>query len=248
MMRKISKDASDDRDSFVERSPFRSAGSSLSRPVLWACLALFLLYVGSIVRQEQLKQMLVRAMIANRDEDAMAALEQGADAKCIYEEPSDVVWWRRMLALLPGRHTHRTPGISLLALALEHQPTRDIEFVPPTPGRLALMEMLVKKGSPVNVRDHWGETPLEFAVRYDSYDLAVCLLDHGADVNMPGSVGVSILDRAIQKTDRRIFLLVLDRGADINRLDSLRFTPLHWARDSGHDEYVQILLERHAKE
>ena len=65
---------------------------------------------------------------------------------------------------------------------------------------------------------------------------------------MPGSGPVPVINRAIQMSDRPVFLLLLQRGADVNLPDCLGEKPLEWARDSGNDEFVKILIAQHAKE
>ena len=161
---------------------FHRAG--LVRRILCTCVALALLYVYPFIRQANLNRSLARAIIADQDLEAMRLLDQGADARTLYYPSTDLPWWKQALDVLPRRRTNE-PGRSLLRLMLDRQRANATEFLPPTRSHVALMEMLVAKGCPANVRDRWGRTPLEFAIDFDRYDFAVRLLDHGADANMP---------------------------------------------------------------
>ena len=150
--------------------------------------------------------------------------------------------------MVTGQPPRRVRGVSLLILTMESVRVIEAEGIPPTKARIALMERLAEKGSPVNVRERSGITPLEFAVTLKNYPLTRCLLDHGADVNIPGRALVPVIDCAIQMSDRHILLLLLQRGADVNLPDCLGEKPLEWARDTGNDEFVKILIAHHANE
>lgn len=179
----------------------------------------------------------------------MRALEQGADPKALYYartalEPG---WWQRLLSVFRGSYARKAQGSPLLVAVMDCRIVSRDRYLPPAPSRIALMKMLVRMGSPVNVRATMGVTPLEFAVQNNEYDLAVFLLDHGADVNLIGFADVPLIERTILYPNRRFVLLFLDRGADINVRDRFGERPLDWAEDHGNADYIEILRKRHAK-
>jgi ankyrin repeat protein len=55
---------------------------------------------------------------------------------------------------------------------------------------------LLKRGANIEARDHWGQTPLIFAVHYNLTRSIQVLLDRGANVNAESFEGWTALDIA----------------------------------------------------
>lgn len=52
-------------------------------------------------------------------------------------------------------------------------------------------QLLIERGHPIDIQDHYGDTPLSLAVRSSSIDLAQLLVDLGANPDKPNEGGIS---------------------------------------------------------
>jgi ankyrin repeat protein len=74
-------------------------------------------------------------------------------------------------------------------------------------------------------------TPLMFAARDGSVELARILVAAGADVNAMAGDGKTALALAIFNGSYDVASFLVDSKADVNKADAQRFTPLFWAVD-----------------
>lgn len=104
-------------------------------------------------------------------------------------------------------------------------------------------------------------TPLIYAARTGSIDVAKVLLDAGADVNQVSRYGWSPLLAAVQNRNYRMARFLIDNGADVNLANKGGWTPLYLATDNrnieGGDyptrvpdmddlEFIKLLLDKGA--
>ena len=74
-------------------------------------------------------------------------------------------------------------------------------------------------------------TPLMFAAREGSLELARILIDAGAGVDAAAGDGKTALALAIFNGNYEVASFLVDSNADVNKADAQRFTPLFWAVD-----------------
>jgi ankyrin repeat protein len=71
-------------------------------------------------------------------------------------------------------------------------------------GYTAIVEMLLKQGSPVNARATDGSTALMWAAKKGNIDTVKLLLKNGADPDARDGKGKTALDHATEKGNRKI--------------------------------------------
>ena len=127
-------------------------------------------------------------------------------------------------------------------------------------GHVAAAKLLIDAGSDVNARSNYvaaangrgfegrtplanrtesrveefasgSLTPLMFAAREGSVEMARALVNARADVNLTAGDGKTALALAIFNGNYDVASLLVDAKADVNRADAQRFTPLFWAVD-----------------
>ena len=106
-----------------------------------------------------------------------------------------------------------------------------------------MAELLLRRGSPVDVRSAEGATPLMTEVQHGKCDKVSFLLDRGADVNAVDLRGFSSLHRAAEFGNLELTCLLLDRGARPD-VTAQGHTPLFLAEKRGHTEVVKLLNSR----
>ncbi|KAF2442920.1 ankyrin [Karstenula rhodostoma CBS 690.94] len=77
----------------------------------------------------------------------------------------------------------------------------------------AIVELLLKKGAPVNAKTQEGRTPLHVAVD-SNLDLVLLLLKYGTDPNVATADGITPLMQAASRGDRELVKILLLAGAD----------------------------------
>ncbi|KYK70210.1 rhoptry neck protein RON9, partial [Toxoplasma gondii TgCatPRC2] len=105
--------------------------------------------------------------------------------------------------------------------------------------------LLLKYGSPVNVRDVGGRTPLMIAARSShpfSKLFARALIDRNADVTARDKAGLSALHYAAASNSCKLVKLLINRGADVMSQDIRGNTPLHYAAAFNADKSMNTLL------
>ncbi|KAK8001186.1 hypothetical protein PG991_013408 [Apiospora marii] len=117
-----------------------------------------------------------------------------------------------------------------------------------------IVQLLLKKGAKVDIRDVYELTPLSWAVYHGHSGVAQLLLDHGAENDSKGSHletkgrgGRTPLLEAAKHGDEIATKMLLDRGAKVDARCDLGATALIWAAVSGYDNVVIQLLDRGAK-
>lgn len=127
-----------------------------------------------------------------------------------------------------------------------------------------LVQLLLKAGANPNISHlETGETPLMIVHNHSWRETAIqicsLLLDAGADVNardteigktvLMHNVGIpSYADEPFKANCRKIVQALLQYSADVNVKDREGNTALGIAREAGHDEIVQLLLDAGATE
>jgi len=107
-------------------------------------------------------------------------------------------------------------------------------------GDLPLLTVLLREGSPVNVVDAAGNTPLLIAARDGDAEAVRLLLEQGAEPNAANKIGVTPLLWAAGDPDK--VRLLLARGANPNARSALGVTPLIAAAAYPASEPVVALL------
>ena len=112
----------------------------------------------------------------------------------------------------------------------------------------AFAKWLIENGSPIDIQDEYGYTPLHWAVRKGDIEIVKCLIEIGALLDVQNVKGITPLHIAIY-TSAQIAKLFIDKGANVNaRLtDKGGYTPLHCAAANGSLEIVKFLVESGAQ-
>jgi ankyrin repeat protein len=96
----------------------------------------------------------------------------------------------------------------------------------------------------------WGEAVLYRVVKQGRADAIHLLAARGVNTGAAGNMGQSALMPAVMRGDLAAVRALLDRGADPNGATGAttghRMVPLSWAARAGHNEIVDLLVERGA--
>ena len=116
---------------------------------------------------------------------------------------------------------------------------------------LEMVQVLLNYGLDVNAKNDWGQTPLNYALKFNPEDVdpsvVRLLLDHAADLNLQAEDGLTPLYHASKHGMVEIVRLLVERGASIEVQDSEGTTPLDVASGEHRDEIIKLLLEHRAK-
>ena len=96
----------------------------------------------------------------------------------------------------------------------------------------------------IHKHDHFGATPLFYAIANENKEIAKILMDYGSDVERIISFGVSALEIAISMGTKEMVELVVEHGADINRVGQYDYTPLYLAIYKREPEIIQLLIKQ----
>ena len=114
-------------------------------------------------------------------------------------------------------------------------------------GDLAMVEILVSKGTAVNVRDQRKRTPLILAAHNGHTEVVEFLFSQGADINARESDRQSALMYAARRSFNETAVFLLKSGAEVNNQSRKQgVTALMLATVSDNAELVQMLLEHGA--
>ena len=95
-------------------------------------------------------------------------------------------------------------------------------------------------------RDHLGNTPLHYAVKWNSLQAAQSVILLGFDVNSQNLSGKTALSDCCRSNKRDMAVLLISNGANVNATDVAGRTILIDAIQSGSEELVKLLLENGA--
>src|SRR5215470_5189451 len=90
-------------------------------------------------------------------------------------------------------------------------------------------------------KERAGGTPLHYAAKNGSKDVAELLVAGKADVNGKNRFGETPLLEAARGGHRNVVELLLAHRADVNAKDNDGATPLLWAAKNGHQDVVELL-------
>jgi len=111
---------------------------------------------------------------------------------------------------------------------------------------VATVRRLLQQGSPVNVSEADGSTPLHWAVESDDLEMTRLLLKAGADAKRANRYGVTPLQLAAVNGNVSVIRDLLDAGADANAVLPEGETVLMTAARTGSSESIKLLLDRGA--
>lgn len=84
---------------------------------------------------------------------------------------------------------------------------------------VAVIQLFIDKGVPVNAQDIYGMTSLHYAMRSRNADAAIVLLNAGADPDIPDRDGLRPLSMVGYTKDRLdVIELMLKKGANVHNL------------------------------
>jgi len=106
------------------------------------------------------------------------------------------------------------------------------------------VQYLISQGTPIDIRDHKGRTPLHFAARHGSEEAVQLFIDAGADPLAADNSGLTALHYATESTAKSLSLvsLLLKLGADIGATSTSGDSVLHHAAQHGADQKMMIFL------
>ncbi|XP_076451704.1 E3 ubiquitin-protein ligase MIB1-like [Babylonia areolata] len=107
-------------------------------------------------------------------------------------------------------------------------------------GHVHIVQLLVEKGAPINLRDKNGETPLTVGMKHDA--VAEYLIKKGADVTVANNNGQTASHKAALYGHAHILRLLIAKGADVNAMDKAGDTPLHDAISKSRTTAAEVLI------
>lgn len=111
---------------------------------------------------------------------------------------------------------------------------------------LRALDLIAQGNIEVNVSNHFGDTPLHSATKFENRRVISALLKAGAEVNAIGFVGVTplidITASSLTEFGIEIATELLNHGADVDSEDNWGETALHYAVFHNKIDYVKLLL------
>ncbi|MGI5071240.1 ankyrin repeat domain-containing protein [Treponema pectinovorum] len=109
------------------------------------------------------------------------------------------------------------------------------------------INLLVEKGIITDTRsnltrDHLGNTPLHYAVKWNSLEAAKSVISLGFAVNAQNLAGKTALSDCCRSNKKEMAILLLSYGADVNATDVTGRTVLIDAIQAGSEQMVSLLL------
>jgi ankyrin repeat protein len=105
------------------------------------------------------------------------------------------------------------------------------------------VELFLKAGMNINVRDNDGNTALMLASMTGDPEIINLLIGKGADVNARSASGYTALMYVSSKGDKATAKLLIEKGADVNSRNNSRDTALMLASLNGNFEAAKLLVE-----
>lgn len=106
----------------------------------------------------------------------------------------------------------------------------------------AVVDLLLERGSSVDIQNQEEDTPLHIAVRVQSRAIVDLLLDREATVNIQNQVGDIPLHIALRNHHFAIVEILLDHGADVRCINNMGNTIFHAVAQSQNDNLIEPLL------
>ncbi len=113
-------------------------------------------------------------------------------------------------------------------------------------GNRERIELFMKAGMNVNVKDNDGNTALMRASANDNFEVVRLLIKKGADVNAKDNDGYTALMAASSNKDLELATLLIKKGADVNGSNNAGETPLMLASLNGNFDMAQLLIKKGA--
>jgi len=113
-------------------------------------------------------------------------------------------------------------------------------------GRNSIVKQFIARGTPLNVPDVYGRTPLMLAILHGHKDITKMLIDAGVGIDAKDEHHRTYLISAAEKGHHDIVEMLLKTKIDINAQDYDDFTALMHAAKNGYKTIVEALLEAHA--
>ena len=105
------------------------------------------------------------------------------------------------------------------------------------------MTELLNAGATPDVYDEQRNTPLIYASRDGSTEIAKSLIDNGADVNWIDGENVTPLILASFKNHPQIVEMLLERGADKRVVDKFGRKAIDYAKERGKEDTILKMLK-----
>ncbi|MEY3196716.1 MAG: hypothetical protein RLZZ59_82 [Pseudomonadota bacterium] len=116
-------------------------------------------------------------------------------------------------------------------------------------GKTKMVDLLLKSGANPNIKNKYGETALDLAIKKENVNTAKLLLtQENLALDNKGLMGNTVLHNSmdIKHNNYEITRMLLDKGANPNAQNNLGETPLHRAIKTGNHELVAAFMEKGA--
>lgn len=113
-------------------------------------------------------------------------------------------------------------------------------------GHRSIVQLLLKRGASVNIKNKLKQTPLHLACQYNHQDIVMLLIEYGARVNCKDERGNTPLHFCCSNGHDASAAILLFHDAYVNEVNNRGDTPLHNASRWGHPTLVSTLLHHGA--
>ncbi|EGG16085.1 ankyrin repeat-containing protein [Cavenderia fasciculata] len=110
-------------------------------------------------------------------------------------------------------------------------------------GNINMQQLLLQAGAIVDVQDQEGETPSYYSVREQKHASLLLLIKNGANVNATNEDSETLLHLASQLGDLSSVQILVQSGANLKLVDSDGVTAIQEAKDNGHNQVADYLLQ-----
>ena len=109
----------------------------------------------------------------------------------------------------------------------------------------SVVEVLLKNGANVDVKDSVGNTPLLNAISFSgsSPKITTFLIEHGADVHVVDTDKKTCLHLAMENDNDKLVVTLLKCGVSVRAEDKNGWTPLHEAAYYGSGKSAKVLVD-----
>ncbi len=204
-------------------------------------------------RQQALDHALIAALRSNQPFEAIALLNQGADANARYEPPDPRTPWQHLLDSFAGKPRPQSERPPATALLIALKALDNDKGLPYTRTDTALLKALLQHGANVHTPYYNRLAPLFWACSQKNPEAVRLLLEYGADANVRDNHGMTPLHWAVTTDDvtadtKALVDVLLTHGAQINTFDSGHSTPLMSAALTNQNpDLVRLLLAHGAQ-